>query len=248
MSAITKSGNPALSSNIFEKAAIENTGESMTIQGTMNKTFIMLLLALVTGSFTWTQFFSGANVTLYLYGGLFGGLVVALITVFSPKNSPYTAPLYAALEGLFLGAISAMYGAAYDGIVMQAVLLTVGVFLMMLYLYRSGTIQVTDRLRTGIVAATGGIFLLYLLTWILSFFGLAVPLIHQNGLIGIGFSLIVVGVAAFNLLLDFDFIKKASDEGAPKYMEWYGAFGLMVTLVWLYIEMLRLLSKLQSRN
>ena len=165
-----------------------------------------------------------------------------------PTISPYTAPLYAVAEGLALGAISGLMNQIYPEIAIQAVCLTLGTLFTMCLVYSNGWIKVTDRLRTGLMAAMGGIFFIYLASFILRFFGVDIPYIHGNGPIGIGFSLVVVGVAAFCLLLDFDFITKGAQYGAPKYMEWYGALGLMVTLVWLYLEILRLLSKIQSRN
>ena len=177
-----------------------------------------------------------------------GGFVAALVTVFKKEWAPVTAPLYALVEGFFLGAISAMYNFMYEGIVLQAVMLTFGTLFALLFAYRSGLIKATENFKLGVVAATGGIALVYLATIVLGFFGVSIPLIHESGLVGIGFSLFVVVIAALNLVLDFDFIETGVEQGAPKYMEWYGAFGLMVTLVWLYIEFLRLLSKLQSRN
>ena len=177
-----------------------------------------------------------------------GGLILALVTTFKKEWAPVTAPLYALVEGFFLGAISAMYELRFDGIVFQAVALTFGTLGALLLAYRSGLIKATENFKLGVVAATGGIFLIYLVTFVLGFFGVNVPFVHESGLLGIGFSLFVVVVAALNLVLDFDFIESGVDAGAPKYMEWYGAFGLMVTLVWLYVEFLRLLSKLQSRN
>jgi len=175
-----------------------------------------------------------------------------LITIFKPSFAPWTAPVYAAFEGIFLGTLSYIIenqlGRAYPGIAIQAVSLTAGTLCIMLFVYATGLVKVTDRLRAGIVAATGAICLVYLVAFALSFFGVAVPFIQSATPIGIGFSLFVVGLAAFNLLLDFDFIEKGARLEAPKYMEWYGAFGLMVTLVWLYLEILRLLRKLQDRR
>ncbi len=172
----------------------------------------------------------------------------ALATSLKPTWAPITAPLYALIEGFFLGSISAVYEARFNGIVFQAVLLTFGTLFALLFAYRSGMIKATENFKLGVVAATGGIALVYLATIVLGLFGVRIPFIHDSGLIGIGFSLFVVVVAALNLVLDFDFIESGVEHGAPKHMEWYGAFGLMVTLVWLYIEFLRLLSKLQSRN
>jgi len=173
--------------------------------------------------------------------------VLALVTTFKKTWSPVTAPLYALVEGFFLGAISAMFNARFEGIVFQAVLLTFCTLFALLFAYRSGLIKATENFKLGVVAATGGIALVYLATIVLGFFGIKIPMIHDSGIVGIGFSLFVVVIAALNLVLDFDFIENGVEQGAPKYMEWYGAFGLMVTLVWLYIEFLRLLSKLQSR-
>jgi uncharacterized YccA/Bax inhibitor family protein len=180
--------------------------------------------------------------------GVFGGFIVAIITTFKKEWSPVTAPIYALLEGLVLGGISAMLDLRYPGIAMQAVGLTFGTLFVLLVAYRSGLIPVTQKLRMGIVAATGGICLLYLAEMLLGLFGIQFTSINGNGLIGIGFSLFVVAIAALNLVLDFDFIEQGVKAGAPKYMEWYGAFGIIVTLVWLYLEILRLLSKLNRRN
>ena len=180
--------------------------------------------------------------------GAIGGLVVALITVFKKQWSPVTAPAYALLEGLFIGAFSAMMEARFPGIVLQAVGLTFGTLASLLVAYRSGLIRVTENFKLGVVAATGGIALLYLVDIAMGFFGHSVGFIHQSSLLGIGFSVVVVIIAALNLVFDFDFIERGVEQGAPKYMEWFAAFGLMVTLVWLYLEILRLLSKLNSRN
>ncbi|MCA9732628.1 MAG: Bax inhibitor-1/YccA family protein [Deferribacteres bacterium] len=244
-----RGSNPLFNSQRFgTRAHVVDESAVMTIQGTMNKTIIMLFLTFLAATFTWEQYFSGNQSSGLLMLGVFGGLIAAMATIFKPNWSPISAPVYAILEGLFLGGISALYAHMYQGIVMQAVGLTFGVMFVMLFLYRSGTIKVTEKLRSGIIAATGAIALFYFVSIILSFFGIGMPLLHSNGLFGIGFSLVVVGVAAFNLLLDFDFIEHASREGMPKYMEWYAGFGLMVTLIWLYLEILRLLAKLQSRD
>jgi len=184
----------------------------------------------------------------YILGGAIGGLVFAIATIFKKEWAPVTAPMYALTEGFFLGAISAIFEHRFPGIVMQAVMLTFGTLFALLFAYRSGLIKATENFKLGVVAATGGIALVYLASIVLSFFDIRVPFIHESGVIGIGFSLFVVVIAALNLVLDFDFIESGVEQKAPKYMEWYGAFGLMVTLVWLYVEFLRLLSKLQSRN
>lgn len=185
----------------------------------------------------------------FVWGGLIGGLVVALVTVFKKEWSPVTAPLYAVLEGLAIGAISAVFEQRFPGIVMQAVGLTFGTLAALLLAYRSGLVRATENFKLGVVAATGGIMLLYLVNIGMRLFGFeGMGFIHDSGWLGIGFSAVVVVVAALNLVLDFDFIEQGVEHGAPKYMEWYGAFGLLVTLVWLYLEILRLLAKLQSRD
>ncbi len=184
----------------------------------------------------------------WVIGGAIGGLIVALVTVFKKTWAGITSPVYALLEGLFLGGISAIFEAQYPGIVIQAVALTFGTLFSLLLAYKSRLIKVTENFKLGVAAATGSIFLIYLANMLLGFFGIHMPFIHESGIIGIGFSLVVVVIAALNLVLDFDFIENGAASGAPKYMEWYAAFGLMVTLIWLYLEMLRLLAKLRSRK
>jgi len=250
-----RSGNPVLGSNTFldvgsGRVVSHDTG-AMTINGTINKTGMMLVLLLAAAAFTWSKFQGPESmpaVLPWLMTGLIGGFIVAMITVFKKEWAPVTAPAYAILEGLMLGGFSAMMELRFPGIVMQAVGLTFGTLAALLIAYRSGLIRATENFKLGVVAATGGVFLVYLADIVLGFFGHSVPMIHQNGMLGIGFSLVVVVIAALNLVLDFDFIEHGVEQGAPKYMEWYAAFGLMVTLVWLYLELLRLLSKLQSRN
>ncbi len=237
-----KSGNPVLNEKYFRDNSLSST-EVMTQKGTYQKTAILLLLCVAAASYTWGE--SGAS---FIMPGFIGGLVFALITIFKKPWAKFTAPLYAICEGLALGAISFMYNAQYNGIVQNAVMLTFAVMAIMLFVYANNIIKVTDKLRTGIFVATAAIGVIYLISFVMGFFGTSIPMIHSAGPMGIGFSLIVVGIASFNLLLDFDFIEKASESGrAPKYMEWYGAFGLVITLVWLYLEILRLLSKLQRR-
>jgi uncharacterized YccA/Bax inhibitor family protein len=184
----------------------------------------------------------------WLIGGALGGFAVAIAMMFMKKYAGILAPIYAVLEGLFLGAISAIFESMYPGIVMNAVLGTFATFLTMLFAYRTGLIKVTEKLRSIIVIATGAIAVMYLLSWIMGMFGVGMSFLHDSSMLSIGISLFVIVIAALNLLLDFDFIEKGSSMGAPKYMEWFGAFGLLVTLVWLYIEFLRLLAKLQSRD
>ena len=250
-----RSGNPALKESTFldlSSGTVVRDDAAMTLNGTVNKTGLLLLLGVITAAFAWNQIQftpeGPVGAMPYLLGGAIGGLVFALATVFKKEWAPVTAPLYALAEGFFLGAISAIYNARFEGIVLQAVLLTFGTLFALLFAYRSGLIRATENFKLGVVAATGGIALVYLATIVLGFFHIDIPMIHESGIVGIGFSLFVVVIAALNLVLDFDFIETGVEHRAPKYMEWYGAFGLMVTLVWLYVEFLRLLSKLQSRN
>lgn len=250
-----QSGNPALNKDTFLDAAsgavFTRGSEAMTINGTVNKTGLLLILVVIGAMYSWGRF-SGPDSVGALYplmlGGAIGGLVLALVTVFKKTWAPITAPLYAVVEGVFIGALSAIFEMRYPGIVVQAVGLTFGTLAAMLLAYRSGLIRATEKFKLGIVAATGGILLLYLANFAMGFFGYSIGFIHGNSLLGIGFSAVVVVIAALNLILDFDLIETGAQSGAPKYMEWYGAFALVVTLVWLYLELLRLLSKLQSRN
>lgn len=246
-----RTANPALSDKAFEGfGPIIGRDNTMTVQGTVNKTALLTICVVAAAFWVWNLYFSTSNEAIvypWMIGGAIGGFIVALITIFKKTWAPMLSPVYALLEGLFIGGMSAMMEAMYPGIVIQAVGLTFGVLFCMLFLYKTGIIKVTKKFMLGVVAATGAICLVYIVSIVLSFFGMSVPLIHGNGMVGIGFSLFVVGIASLNLVLDFDFIEKSSERGAPKYMEWYAAFGLMVTLVWLYIEILRLLSKLRSR-
>ena len=242
-----RSGNPTLRDDTF-RGLPGALGETMTLQGTVNKTGLSLLILLAAASFTWRQVTPDEPISPLLWLGLLGCLVVALVTAFKPAFSPVTTPIYAALEGLFLGGVSGLYELRYPGIVMNAVGLTFGCLAALLAAYSSGLIRPSENFKLGIVAATGGIALLYLVSMGLGFFGKSIPFIHDSGPIGIAFSVFVVGLAALNLVLDFDFIEDGARRGAPKYMEWYGAFGLLVTLVWLYLEILRLLAKLQNRK
>jgi len=248
-----RTANPALNGNTFGRAGYASAayGDRMTINGTVTKTGVLLVILLVPAIWIWGQVYGAWQspaAGALMMGGLIGGLVFALATIFKKEWAPVTAPLYAACEGLVLGGISAMMEMRFPGIVIQAVALTAGTLLCLLLAYRSGMIRATENFKLGIVAATGAIAMIYLTSFILGFFGVRIPFIHENGLMGIGFSLVVVVIAALNLVLDFDFIEQGAEHGAPKYMEWYAAFGLMVTLVWLYLEILRLLAKLSSRR
>ena len=240
-----RSSNPALSNKVFQRVT---SGEgSMSIEGTVNKTGILLALVILSAGLTWNSTAAGGLSPLVILGGI-GGFITALITIFKQTASPITAPIYAVCQGLFLGGLSALFERQYPGIVTQAVGLTFGVAFCLLGAYKSGMIKVTENFRMGVAAATGGLFLFYMVTFILGLFGMQFTSIFGSSLLGIGFSLFVVGIAALNLVMDFDFIESAAEQGAPKYMEWYGAFGLMVTLIWLYMEILRLLSKLRGRD
>ncbi len=244
-----RTGNPALSENTFSSARSAARGQSsegaMTIQGTVNKTLILLFFTMFTALWSWTT--PSMALPLMLPAIIFG-LIVSLATVFKKEWAPVTAPLYALIEGVILGTISLYFETTYPGIVGQAVTLTFGVLLSLLLVYKSGLVKVTDNFRLGIFAATGGIAVLYLIDFIMGFFGNHINFIYASTPIGIGFSVVVVMIAALNLVLDFDFIERGAQQGAPKYMEWYGAFGLMVTLIWLYLEILRLLAKMRRRD
>ncbi len=245
------SSNPALAGGAFSSydqvyGAAPST--TMTVMGTVGKTFGMLGILCLTAMFSWDAVRNDSMPGFVVPVSALAGFIVAMITIFRPTVSPFTAPLYAALEGVFLGALSQIFEQKYPGIATQATLLTIGVTASMLLVYATGLIKVTSQLATGIVAATGGIALVYLISVIGRMFGMPLPFIHDASRLGIAFSVFVVGLAAFNLLLDFEVIRSGAERGAPKWMEWYGAFGLMVTLVWLYMEILRLLSKLQRRD
>jgi len=247
MANLMRTSNPALNEQAFKgQVAI---GEAMTLQGTVNKTGLLLLCVVATSAWTWGMAHSETPEAAmpWMFGGMIGGLIVALVTIFKKQWSLFTAPLYALLEGLVLGGISAIFEKSYPGIAVQAVGLTFGTLFVMLLAYKSGVIHATQGLKLGVIAATGGIAVFYLVEMLLGFFHVHVPAINGSGFIGIGFSLFVVIIAALNLVLDFDMIETGVQNGAPKYMEWYGAFGLMVTLIWLYLEILRLLGKARRR-
>ena len=246
-----RTANPALNAKSFERYKGQVSAEGgMTINGTANKTAVLVVLAFISASMVWRNFFEAGpeGVMTWVWVGAIGGLIAAIATIFKNHWAPVSAPIYAVLEGLFLGGISAIFESRFPGIVMQAVALTFGVLFALLFAYRSGLIKATENFKLGVVAATGGIAIVYLISIVIGFFGIEMPLIHSSGLFGILFSMFVVVIAALNLVLDFDFIENAAENGAPKFLEWYAAFGLMVTLVWLYVEILRLLAKLQSRN
>ena len=249
MASFFRSGNPALSDNVIENNRLTGQENLMTISGSVNKTFILFGLLLCTAIFSWYVSGHYPQYSQLLWaGGAMAGFITAMITIFKKQWAAITAPIYALFEGLFLGAISFFFNAMYPGIVVNAIALTIGVLFIMLFLYKTGVIKVTKGFMIGLLAATGSIALLYIVNFILSLTGLgSIGFIHDAGPIGIGFSAVVVIIAALNLVWDFHFFERGEQAGLPKYMEWYAAFGIMITLVWLYIEILRLLSKLKRR-
>lgn len=247
-----RSSNPAFNRDTFNVPGMLSTSETMTVSGVVFKTIICLLCVMLTAGWTWMRFFqAGGNfaaVSPFMWGGIIGGLIIAMITIFKKEWAPITAPLYSLVEGFLVGGLSSYFEMLFPGIVIQAVSLTFGTLFVMLTAYSTGMIRVTERFKLGVVAATGGIAIFYFASILLSFFGITMPLVYSSTPFGILFSVFVVIIAALNLVIDFDFIEQGAKRGAPKYMEWYGSFALMVTLIWLYIEFLRLLAKLQSRN
>ncbi len=246
-----KSGNPTLSEGRFRDTVINiGSSEAMTVRGTLNKFGFMLIMLMGTAFYSWKEVANfGENIMGLVLGGAIGGFVVALVMIFKKEWAKFLAPLYALLEGLFIGAVSAMYEASFPGLVANAVGLTFGVGVSMYFLYSFRIIKATERFKSVVMTATMGIAIFYFLVWILSMFGINnMSFLHEGSTFGILFSLGVVVIAALNLILDFDMIEQGAAIGAPKYMEWYGAFGLMVTFVWLYLEILRLLSKISSRD
>ena len=248
MADLLRSTNPVLKEKAFAGAI--PTGETMTIQGTVNKTGLLLLFVVATAAWTWGLSHSPTPEAAYpwTFGGAIGGFVVALVTIFKKEWSPISAPIYALLEGLVLGGISAIFERSYPGIAVQAISLTFGVMFVMLLAYKFRIVQATRGFKLGVIAATGGIAIVYMINMVMSlFFHTQMSFLYAATPLGIGISLFVVIIASLNLIIDFDMIENGARMGAPKYMEWYGAFGLMVTLIWLYMEMLRLLSKVRRR-
>ena len=240
-----RSGNPALSSKTFKNTNTNRLDGVMTLDGTVNKTALSLIILLVSAFYT----FSNHN-TNYIWFGIIAGTILAIATIFKKTWAPYTVPFYAVFEGLALGGISSIYAHTYTGIVQQAIFLTFGIFGSLLFAYKTRIIKPTENFKLGLFAATGGIFLVYLISFIMSFLGNGLSIMNpqNSSLMSIGFSIFVVIIASLNLVLDFDFIEHGVDVGAPKYMEWYGAFGLLVTLIWLYLEILKLLAKVYSNK
>ena len=241
-----RSGNPALSSKSFENLSTTSS-DVMTLDGAVNKTAISMGILLFAAYYTYTN-----AIMDYILIGFIGGFVVALVTIFKKSWSPVTVPIYAVLEGLALGGISKMYADAFEpGIVPHAIMLTLGILFALLFAYKTKIIRATENFKLGVFAATAGIGIVYLVSFFMGIFGSGgLPVMDptNSSMLSIGFSLFVVVIASLNLVMDFDFIESGAANGAPKYMEWYGAFGLLVTLIWLYLEILRLLAKLSSRK
>lgn len=239
---LAQASKNSMQMNTLDGDMITRAGsEPMTVAGAVNKTFILATLLLLTATYA---YFNPS--TLFVFGGAIGGLILVVVMAFKQNLSPTLAPIYALLEGLFVGSVTSMYAAAFTGIAFQAIGLTIAVLFMMLFIYKAGIIKVTAKFRSGVIMATGAILIMYIASWVLGMFGLSVPFLHQGGMMGIGISLVIIGVASLNLLLDFDNFEKGAQYGAPKYMEWFCATGLIVTLVWLYIEILRLLAILSG--
>ncbi len=247
-----RTSNPALSDRVFQDLKVGSG--TMTVEGTVNKSLLLIALLIGSAYMTWQEAYPGGwsdqatpTIPVWYLPAMIGTVILAFIIVFKKTSAPLLTPIYAVLEGALLGAVSSIFEASYPGIVMQAVMCTCGTFIALLIAYKSGLIKATENFKLGVIAATGGIAIVYLIDMGLRFFGMQVPLIHENGPIGIAISLGITVVAALNLVLDFDFIEKGAAQGAPKYMEWYSAFGLLVTLIWLYLEILRLLAKTKKK-
>jgi uncharacterized YccA/Bax inhibitor family protein len=251
MPQMIRTGNPGLNENTFNGLPRPAIGsERMTLQGTINRSFLLLLALLAGALWPWSQYMTSGDVSVVSTSvliGAVGGLVLAIVISFRATLAPYLALPYAALEGLALGGMSALLERRYPGIAIQAVGLTFGVLAVLLVAYRMRLIRATERFRAIVIGATGAIALVYLVSMVLGFFHVNVPVLNDASPLGIIVSLAICGVAALNLVLDFDLIESGVARGAPSYMEWYAAFGLLVTLVWLYLEILRLLSKMRRQ-
>ena len=254
--ALFESGNPTLTQKMFDRSRSIQADQLgvMSVRGTMNKFGFLLLMLMGGATYTWHLYetFNQSTMNVLMMVGIFGGFACALAISFKPNWAPYLAPLYGLLEGFFVGSISAVLNDAfkekYPGLIMQAVGLTFGVALAMFLLYNFRIIKATEKFKSIIFTATAGIAIFYLISMVMRLFGINMPFLYDSSLLGIGISLFIVAIAALNLILDFDMIEKGSETGAPKFMEWYGAFALMVTIVWLYIEILKLLSRFAKRN
>ncbi len=252
--ALFQSGNPTLTEKIFSKSVDRTNQGVMTVRGAINKFGFLMLMVIAGAAYTWNLYdsFKIPTMQTFMWVGVFGGMITAFVIIFKPQWAGFLSPLYGLLEGFFIGAISAIINAAfaqkYPGIVLQAVGLTFGVSLAMFLLYNFRIIKATQKFRSIIIASTMGIAIFYLITLVLRMFNVDLPFMYNASPLGIGISLFVIAIAALNLILDFDMIEKGAEMGAPKYMEWYGAFGLLVTIVWLYIEILKLLSRIASNR
>jgi len=251
--AIFKTSNPALTDKAFQKSVevYDMNAVKMTERGTLNKFFLLSLLVIGSASFTWSAYFQGRDVFPWMLVGLIGGFIVAMILIFNPLKAAFLAPIYALLEGVFVGGASAVYNHAFDktapGIVFQAVVLTFGTVLAMFALYRFKIIKVTEKFKSIVITATMGVVLFYIIAFILRLCHIDIPFLHEGNTIGILFSLFVVGLASMNLILNFDRVEQGVAMGAPRVMEWYGAFGLVMVIIWLYLEILNLLAKMNRR-
>jgi uncharacterized YccA/Bax inhibitor family protein len=252
--ALFQSGNPTLSEKIFNRSIEQENAGTMTVRGAINKFGFLLFMVLAGATYTWYLYYNNAQQTMttLMWVGIIGGLITVFAISFKPTLAPYLSPAYGILEGFFLGAISAILNDAfkekYPGLVMQAVGLTFGVAIAMFLLYNFRIIKATERFKSIIFTATAGIAIFYVLTLVLGLFHVNIPFMYDSSVLGIGLSIFVVAIAALNLIIDFDMIERGADMGAPKFMEWYGAFGLLVTMVWLYVEILRLLSRFAGRK
>ena len=253
--ALFKSSNPTLSEKIYRDTILDKVvthENAMTVRGTLNKFGFLFLMVMGTAFYSWKEYAGGGNVQPLIWIGAIGGLIVALVITFKKEWAPYLAPAYALLEGLFVGSISAYYNEAFaakaPNLIINAVGLTFGVAIAMYLLYSFRIIKATEKFKAVVISATAGIAIFYMLTWVLGFFGIHFAFLHEGSAMGIGFSVFVVALAALNLILNFDMIERGAELGAPKYMEWYSAVGLLVVIVWLYLEILNLLSKISSRN
>ena len=243
-----RSSNPAFRNGVLSRAGTATDEGVMSLGGTIGKTFVLVALTIASALYTWSQVAARpSEVGFLMMIGLIGGLIVAMVTIFMPRMAPITSPIYAVLEGMALGGISMLYNTQYKGLPVQAVMLTFTVFLVMLTLYRFRVIRATERFRSVVLAAGMGLLLFYVVNLVMSFFGTGLPLINSASPMGIGFSALACTIAAFFLILDFDLVEEGIAKGAPKHMEWYAGFSLLLTLVWLYLEMLRLLGKLRER-
>jgi len=245
--ALFQSNNPVFNEKVLQKAGSSQAEGAMTIKGTINKMAFLLVLVMAAAVYAWGAPARQQDIMPFLWGGALGGFALAIVITFKKEWAQYLAPAYALAEGLFLGVISVLYSQLYNGIVLQAVGITFATFLAMLILYRTRIIRATEKFKAIVFTATAGIALFYLLAFVLSFFNIRIPFLHEGSTFGIIFSLVVVCIAALNLIIDFDLIETGAAQGAPKYFEWYASFGLLVTLIWLYLEILRLLSKLSKR-